>query len=234
MMYHFSRQQKKNGSHSEFRIITHILWVCGFQKTDLAGFRLSHANWEAKKGKFDHTKCKGNKKSPWQICQGSDCRKPQAQRRERKDTSWNGRIELISFTLLRSDEFQKKTATEYHPWAKLTSSFQGRNHLLAVSVVEEGQLVNITQTTHYSRPRHWKMDAVCQLTEINDSAQFTAVDYFEGTEVDGKSEVVNEMTWLFRFPHSGNSTVGSRWLLALENADTREFASSSLPSTADN
>lgn len=64
------------------------------------------------------------------------------------------------------------------------------------------------------------MDAVCQLTEINDSAQFTPVDYFEGTEVDGKSEVVNEMTWLFRFPHTGNSTVGSRWLLTLENADT--------------
>lgn len=81
---------------------------------------------------------------------------------------------------------------------------------MAVSVVEKGQLVNITQTTHYSRPGHWEMDAVCQLTEINDSAQFTRVDYFEGTEVDGKSEVANEMTWLFRFPHTGNSTVGSR------------------------
>ncbi len=54
------------------------------------------------------------------------------------------------------------------------------------------------------------MDVFCQLPENNDSVRFTRVDYFEGTEVDGKTEVVNEMTWLFRLRCAGNSTVGNR------------------------
>lgn len=43
------------------------------------------------------------------------------------------------------------------------------------------------------------MNVFCQLPENNDSVRFTRLDYFEGTEVDGKSEPVHGMTWLFLF-----------------------------------